>query len=134
MLLESGKLVILLRVRGGLSRFPESLQMNSADFLALVGDLPPVLKASGNAERRKLDGGFSDNLVGGYHVIVLDFEFHIISDVLDVEFELLFPLGFLASIGVSLGALAFKAILDGDVRVHSAENFDITGELGFNDS
>jgi hypothetical protein len=133
LLLKSGKLVILLSVLSGLQRLPEALQMNGAHSLALVGDLPPVLEASGNAEGRQLDGGLSDDLVGGYYVVVLDFEFHIISNVLHVEFELLVPGGLLAAVGVRLGALSFKTVLDGDVGVHRAESFDITGELRLND-
>ena len=76
---------------------PLSAKVNSAALLTVVGDRPPVFKATFHAHGSELDVAAANFAVLS-HVFIHHAQLHIISDALHLKFNSLIPAGSLASI------------------------------------
>ena len=98
---------------------PLSFEMDRARLFALEADVVPLVESSVDTESRELDGSLTDE-VRGSDILVPALDFHVVTDVLDVNVEHLVPLRGLASTLHSLGLELLHASLNRDVWVHFA--------------
>ena len=100
--------------------------MDCASWLAFKVDFEPIVASLAYAKRGEFDRGFSDE-IAVTHVFVKNFEMHIITDILDIDFEkFVGPFGIFACVLLGLGADALLASVDHNVGVHLAEGLGVT--------
>ena len=105
---------------------PNRFQMDCASFLAFKVDLEPIVASLAHAKRGEFDRGLSDK-IAVTHVFVKNFEMHIITDILNIDFEkFVAPFGIFARILHGLGADALLASVDHNVGVHLTEGLGVT--------
>ncbi len=113
--------------KGLTSWLPNRFQMDCASFLAFKVDLEPVVTSLAIAKRSKFDCSLSDKITVT-HILVKNFEVHVVPDILDVDFEkFIGPFGIFARILHRLGTDALLASVDHNVGVHLTEGLGVTG-------
>jgi len=126
---------LLLRIsslgRTSLSRgVPLTFKMHLASRLTLISNREPLIQASLDAEGRQLHLAGTDGVVGS-NIFIEHFDAHVVSDVLDVDFEHLVPLRVLACAVLHLGLVALLSVLNDTEGVHLAEELSVASEFGF---
>jgi len=106
--------------------------MDRARLFALEADVVPLVESSVDTESRELDGSLTDE-VRGSDIFIPALDFHVVTDVLDVNVEHLVPFRGLASTLHSLGLELLHACLNRDVWVHFGEEFGVSSESGLDD-
>lgn len=107
------------------SWLPNRFQMNRSSFLAFKVDLEPIVASLAHAKRGEFDRGLADE-IAVTHVFVKNFEMHIITDILNIDFErFVAPFGIFTRILHSLGADALLASVDHNVGIHFAEGLGV---------
>jgi len=114
-------------------RCPLRTQVDGSRLLALILDIEPLIKTSTDTQTGQFDDSLSHELRTN-NILIEDLHSHVITDILNIDVHILTgPLGFLALIVGSLGADTLLTRVNDHVRVHLAESFGITGELGLHD-
>lgn len=115
---------------GGLPLGPK---MDSASLFTLKLDFEPFIETTVDRQRAEFDNVASDKITVT-RIFVKDFYLHIISDILDVDFEeLVVPLGSFTLILGSLGSDALHPGVANHVGIHLSEGFRVTSKTRFED-
>jgi len=109
---------------------PLTSKMDLASSLTLISNREPLIQASGNADRGQLHLAGTNSVVGS-NIFIEDFDGHVVSDVLDIDFEHLVPLRGLACVLLHLGLVALLSVLNDTEGVHLAEELSVASEFGF---
>jgi hypothetical protein len=65
---------------------PLSSKVDVTTVLAFILDLEPLIDSSIDAQSRQLDNGLA-HLVARCHILIPNRDCHVVSDILDIDFE-----------------------------------------------
>jgi hypothetical protein len=108
----------------GIARLPVTLEADGSGFLALNGDLEPVVEA-GQAESRNLDDSLTHQLVVEHGVLVHQAHGKVIANVLHVVLKHFVEHGFFAAVFDNLCLKALHTVLNLHVGVHITKGVEV---------
>ena len=90
----------------------------------------PVIDAGARAQGRGLDVSLTD-LIVTFHAFVVYLDYHIVTDILDIDVERFVPLWVLAFHSMRLELI--MSVLNLDVGIHTREGRSVSGKASLND-
>jgi len=110
---------------------PNTLEVNLTRWFSLVGNLEPFIESSLSAHGGHFHHRGSNCLVL-CHILIEYLDVEVISDILDIDGELLVPHRGLSSVLLDLGLEFLLSVLDTRKRVHLSKELGVSGKTCLN--